>query len=199
MRKLVLLLIAGSIVLSGQRTRTAPANGVVSKLLRMLMEETHPEQAERDVRAIWETDRWFTFPKFEETAKNVAAIMRRAGLEDVEIGSPPADGVTQGGFWTMPLAWDVKVGTLEIVEPAVPAEQRMLADYQKVPASICMWSGPTPPGGVVTEVVLARDGCAHGGLEGQTRTRFPLLQAGAGSGRGARHHQRHHGESRSGG
>ena len=112
------------------------------------------------MRAIWETDRWFTFPKFEETAKNVAAIMRRAGLEDVEIGSPPADGVTQGGFWTMPLAWDVKVGTLEIVEPAVPAEQRMLADYQKVPASICMWSGPTPPGGVVTEVVLGRDRCA---------------------------------------
>ena len=78
MRKLALLLIAGSIVLSGQRTRSAPANGVVSKLLRTLLEETHSEQAERDVRAIWETDRWFTFPKFEETAKNVAAIMRRA-------------------------------------------------------------------------------------------------------------------------
>ena len=48
------------------------------------------------MRAIWETDRWFTFPKFEETAKNVAAIMRRAGLEDVEIGNPPADGVIAG-------------------------------------------------------------------------------------------------------
>ena len=85
------------------------------------------------MRAIWETDRWFTFPKFEETAKNVAAIMRRAGLEDVEIGNPPADGVTQGGFWTMPLAWDIKTGTLEIVDPAVPADQRVLADYQRVP------------------------------------------------------------------
>ena len=167
MRKFVLVLLAGSIVLSGQRTRTAPANGVVSKLLRTLLEETNPEQAERDVRAIWETDRWFTFPKFEETAKNVAAIMRRAGLEDVEIGSPPADGVTQGGFWTMPLAWDVKVGTLEIVEPAVPAEQRMLADYQKVPASICMWSGPTPPGGVVTEVVLPGTGASTADLKGK--------------------------------
>ena len=108
-----------------------------------------------DVRTIWETDRWFTFPKFEETAKNVAAIMRRAGLEDVEIVNPPADGVTQAGFWTMPMAWDVKVGTLEIVEPQVPPEQRILADYQKSPASLCMWSGPTPAGGVVTEVVMA--------------------------------------------
>ena len=67
----------------------------------------------------------------------------------------------------MPLAWDVKVGTLEIVEPAVPAEQRMLADYQKVPASICMWSGPTPPGGVVTEVVLAGTGAPTADLKGK--------------------------------
>jgi hypothetical protein len=117
------------------------------------MEATNPNQAARDVRAIWETDRWFTFPKFEETAKNVAAIMRRAGLEDVEIGNAPADGVTQAGFWTEPLAWDVHNATLEIVEPPLPADQRVLADYQKVPASICMWSGPTPASGIVAEVI----------------------------------------------
>ena len=56
-------------------------------------------------------------PEVRETAKNVAAIMKRAGLEDIEIGNPHADGVTQGSFWTLPLAWDVKVGTLEIVSP----------------------------------------------------------------------------------
>jgi hypothetical protein len=36
----------------------------------------------RDVRTIWETDRWFTFPKFEENANNVAVMMRRPGLVD---------------------------------------------------------------------------------------------------------------------
>ena len=138
---------------SGSRATASP--GPASALLGILRDETNPDQAMRDVVTIWETDRWFTFPKFEETAKNVAAIMRRAGLEDVEIGNPPADGVTQGGFWTLPLAWDVKVGTLEIVEPQVPADSRMLADYQKIPTSIGMWSGPTPIGGVVTDVVLA--------------------------------------------
>jgi hypothetical protein len=127
----------------------------VTTLLTILHGEVNTDQALRDVNTIWATDRWFTFPKFEETARNVAAIMRRAGLEDVEIGSPPADGVTQGGFWTMPLAWDAKAGTLEIVEPVLPAGQRVLADYQKVPTSLCMWSGATPPGGVVTEVVPA--------------------------------------------
>jgi hypothetical protein len=115
----------------------------VSRLLQTLAEAVNPDQAMRDVRTIWETDRWFTFPKFEETAKNVAAIMRRAGLEDIEIGNAPADGVTQGGFWTEPLAWDVHVGTLEIVEPQVAADQRVLADYQKVPTSVC--SGAASP------------------------------------------------------
>src|SRR5262245_41781945 len=121
----------------------------------MLRNETRTDQAMADVRTIWETDRWFTFPKFEETAKNVAGIMRRAGLEDVEIVNPPADGVSQAGFWTMPMAWAVKTGTLEIVEPQGHGGQRILADYQKSPASLCMWSGPTPAGGVTTEVVLA--------------------------------------------
>ena len=127
MRKTVLLAIACALVISAQRPRTASPNGLVSRLLRTLLDDTRPEQAVRDVNTIWQTDRWFTFPKFEETAQNVAAIMRRAGLEDVEIGSPPADGVTQAGFWTMPMAWDVKTATLEIVEPAVPADQRVLA------------------------------------------------------------------------
>src|SRR2546427_2438842 len=104
--------------------RATAAPGPASALLGILRDETNPDQAARDVRAIWETDRWFTFPKFEETARNVAAIMRRAGLEDVEIGNAPADGVTQGGFWTEPQAWDVHLGTLVIIEPEVPADQR---------------------------------------------------------------------------
>jgi hypothetical protein len=94
-------------------------------------------------------------------------MMRRAGLEDVEIGNAPADGVTQAGFWTQPLAWDVRVGTLEIVEPQVPANQRVLADYQKTPASLCMWSGPTPPGGVVTEIVAPTGGADAVNLAGK--------------------------------
>jgi hypothetical protein len=137
------------------RAKSSLTASPVSKLLAMLQEESNSEQVMQDVRTIWETDRWFTFPKFEETAKNVAAIMRRSGLADVEIGSGPADGVTQSGFWTMPLAWDIRVGTLEIVDPYVPPDLRLLADYQRVPASIGMWSGPTPKGGITTEVVLA--------------------------------------------
>jgi hypothetical protein len=53
----------------------------------------------------------------------------------------------------MPLAWDVRSATLEIVEPAVPAERRMLADYSRIPASLGMWSGHTPRDGVMAELV----------------------------------------------
>src|SRR3954469_11083812 len=136
---LVLLFVVLSIF--AQNRRRPPEPGAVTKLLQILKQEARPEQAHKDVETIWRTDRWFTFPKFEETAKNVATIMKRAGLEDVEIGYPPADGKTQGGFWTLPLAWDVKVGSLEILDPRVPSDQRRLADFQKVPASLCMWSG----------------------------------------------------------
>src|SRR3954453_11318353 len=165
MKKAAVILLVTTVL--GAQNRAPVSTSPVTKLLRTLLESAKPDQAMRDVRAIWETDRWFTFPKFEETARNVAAILRRAGLEDVEIGNAPADGVTQAGFWTEPLAWDVQAGTLEIVEPQVPADQRVLADYRKAPASVCMWSGPTPAGGVVAEVVAPQGNSESADIKGK--------------------------------
>src|SRR2546430_4827081 len=140
MSKLLPLLVIASTVLCGQspggRGGAARSPSPLTRLLQTLSETVTPDQAVRDVRTIWETDRWFTFPKFEETARNVAAIIRRAGLEAVKIGNPPADGVTQGGYWTMPLAWDVKVGTLEMLHPQVSAGKRILPDDDQIPTWI---------------------------------------------------------------
>ena len=93
--------------------------------------------------------------------------MRQAGLDDVQIGQGPADGVTQDGFWTQPMAWDAHSATLEIVSPQVPEDRRVLADYQKVPTSLCMWSGPTPPGGVEAEIVLPPKDIRNADLKGK--------------------------------
>lgn len=139
----------------------------VTKLLKLLLDNVNSTEAMTNVRTIWANDRWFTFPRFQETAKNVAEMMRQAGLDDVQIGYVPADGVTQAGFWTEPLAWDVHVGTLEIVSPQVPEDVRVLADYQRVPTSLCMWSGPTPPGGVETEIVLPPKDIRNADLKGK--------------------------------
>src|SRR5438128_2369086 len=55
---------------------------------------------------VYSTDRWFTFPKFEETARYLKERLEQTGVKQVEIGGAPADGKSQAGFWTMPLAWD---------------------------------------------------------------------------------------------
>ncbi len=149
------------------RTRGAETPSPVSKLLELLLENVNSAEAMKNVQTIWTTDRWFNFPKFQETAQNVAEMMRQAGLEDVQIGYAPADGVTQAGFWTEPMAWDPHVGTLEIVSPQVPEDRRIIADYQKVPTSLCMWSGPTPAGGVETEIVLPPTDIQNADLKGK--------------------------------
>jgi hypothetical protein len=140
----------------------ADADARLRGLVRTIQAEVKPDAAMAYVRDIHATDRWFTFPKFRTTAEYLSRAMAGIGLSDVEILSAPADGVTQYGFHTMPLAWDARRARLEIVEPAVPADQRVLADYETTPASLGMWSGPTPPGGVIAEVVeMATDSPAE--------------------------------------
>jgi hypothetical protein len=165
------MLLVGAALVWGQGRNqaarpSAPASPLTG-LLHTLLESVNQDQAMKDVLTLWGSDRWFTFPKFEETAKNAAAILRRAGLQDIEVGNPPADGLTQAGYWIEPMAWDVHTGTLEILDDSVPASERVLADYRKVPSSLCMWSGPTPPGGVTTEVVVTPDHMAGADLKGK--------------------------------
>jgi hypothetical protein len=102
---------------------------------------------------VYSTDRWFTFPKFQQTAEYLKQAMTDAGLQKVELLGAPADGVTQAGYWTEPMAWDAKQARLELIGEDVPAEFRVLADYEKVPTSLGMWSGPTPAGGITAEIV----------------------------------------------
>lgn len=109
------------------------------------------------MRETWQTDRWFTFPKFEETARNLSQTMEDAGLRQIEIVNPPADGQTQFGYWTMPLAWDAKQARLEIITPEPDPNFRVLANFEETPTSLGMWSGPTPPGGLTAEVVDVGD------------------------------------------
>ncbi len=139
---------------SGQ-TRSSDTR--LQALLDEVGSEVKPDDAMRYMRQVYTTDRWFTFPKFQETAEFVARTMKEIALEQVQILGAPADGVSQFGYWTMPLAWDVKQARLELVGGGVPAEFRVLADYQKIPTSLGMWSGSTPPGGVTAELVELKD------------------------------------------
>src|SRR5260370_40651465 len=124
-----------------------------ARMVQQIGSSVESDHAMQTMRYVWETDRWFTFPKFRETAEYLKAAMTAAGLRDVELLEAPADGLSRAGYWTMPLAWDVKQAQLEIVAPLPNPEFRLLADYQTTPTSLGMWSGPTTPDGVIAEVV----------------------------------------------
>src|SRR5256714_1997439 len=134
-----------------------PVPTALDSLIQAIRSEMQPEQAMTFMRQIYSTDRWFTFPKFQETAEYLKQSMEKIGLQDVELQGIPADGSTQSGFWTMPLAWDAKSARLEIVDPPVSADIATLADYQRIPSSLGMWSGATPPEGITAEIANVAD------------------------------------------
>lgn len=125
----------------------------VDNVLDQVRSGVKPEQGMEYMRRVYATDRWFTFPKFQQTAEYLRQAMTDAGLQQVELLGAPADGVTQVGYWTEPMAWDAKQARLELIGEDVPAQFRVLADYEKVPTSLGMWSGPTAAGGVTAEIV----------------------------------------------
>ena len=137
---LVLLVIAASLPTSANP---------VSSLVQTVGKGVDVDRAMETMRRVYDTDHFFTFPKFEETAVYLKQRLEESGLTQVEIGGATADGKTQAGFWTEPLAWDVKEARLEVTEP----ERTLLCDYQSVPTSLGMWSGSTPKEGITAELV----------------------------------------------
>ena len=146
------LLAAGPILFAAAKPATPNLDNVIAEVRRSLK----PDEAMQILRRVYATDRYFTFSSFRQTADYLATEMKRLGLERVEIVDAPADGETQVGFWTMPLAWDAESATLEVLNESVPAAARVVADYRKIPASLGMWSGSTPTGGVTAELVSVR-------------------------------------------
>ena len=188
------LLCVGILLSSGVWGLTLPASdsGVdLQTVIQKIRSEVYPEEAMDYMRRLYTTDRWSTFPKYAETAEYLKRAMTAMGLQQVEVLAAPADGTSQFGYWTEPLAWDAKEARLEIVDPALPGAERTLADYQKVPCSLCMWSGPTPPGGVTAEVVDLKEtnpeAIAKLNLRGKlvltpenaADLKWPLVKAGA--------------------
>ena len=145
----------GLLLLLNSALAAAPDPGF-DNVLSAVRGSIDQDHAMKVMREVYASDRYFTFPHFVQTADYLKAQMLSAGLKNVEIVVAPADGVTQYGYWTSPLAWDIKSGRLEIMGPDVAPESRVLADYQRVPTSIGMWSGSTPRDGVVAEIVELR-------------------------------------------
>jgi hypothetical protein len=137
------------VLLSLTMWATAAVKSPLSSLIQTIGPAVNSDRARETMSRVYATDRWFTFPKFEQTAAYLKQRLEESGLSNVEISGARADGKTQAGFWTMPLAWDAKSARLEFVEP----ERSLLCDYQTVPSSLGMWSGSTPKDGITAELV----------------------------------------------
>lgn len=134
-------------------SQSAAQSPTLPDLLKLLRGEWQSDTAMNRMRKVYSTDRFFTFPKFAETSLYLQSSMNLIGLQHVEIVNAPADGETQVGYWTEPLAWDAKSATLQLLGDNILEAQPLLVDYSKIPASLGMWSGATAPGGVIAEVV----------------------------------------------
>ncbi len=121
----------------------------VSPVVRKVAEAVDARHAMETVKLVYANDRWFTFPKFQQTVGELKTLLERSGAAQIEVGALRADGVTQAGFWTAPMAWDVASASLEMTAP----ERETLCDYAQIPTCLGMWSGPTPPAGVEAELV----------------------------------------------
>ena len=112
-----------------------------------------PASLERIARAIAEIERTFCYRRFADSAACCAEELRAAGLADVQLIAAPADGRTTNLDFTMPQAWDVEGASLEVIMPGgapVP-----LIDYRANPLAVANRCAPTPPGGIVAEVIGA--------------------------------------------
>jgi len=125
---------------------------VIKKYLEMVRDSVSPENLMTELKNLYETDRFYTFPKFRETAEYIEKRMSSQGCR-VTMHSHAADGRTKHLDWTMPLAWDVDECLLEITEPS-DFSPKKLADRKETLQCAVFGSGFTPENGTEAEMVF---------------------------------------------
>jgi hypothetical protein len=79
----------------------------------------------------------------------VAEHLRDAGFDDLEVTTYPIDGETVVLGETMPWAWEPYAAVVSVVSPV----QQELVNFEDAQTCLCVWSRPTPEGGMTAEVV----------------------------------------------
>lgn len=177
------VLFADHVLCSAQTARPSPQ---LQRVVQEIRRQVSASEAFDFVSQLHSIDRWQDFASFQRSAEYLQRTMTGLGLRKVELLPAPADGASQFGWWTMPLAWDVTKATLEIIEPAAPAGAAVLCDYRQEPASLIQWSGSTPPGGIEAEVMEINSTRPQDLKEIDVRGKMVLVEVPAGlSERGA--------------
>ena len=81
---------------------------MLKRICHEIDKETSGERIKKTSTRIWETDRWFTYPKFHQSARFSKEEMKKIGLKDIEILQYEADGKTKYADYIIPQAWDAR-------------------------------------------------------------------------------------------
>jgi hypothetical protein len=101
------------------------------------------------IKQIHAHDRWFCDSEGKKSTDLVEKLMRELGMQQVETLRFPSDGVINHGGWVMPLCWDARTGTLELLEEN--GNSQLICSYRETPCSLMLYSHPAD---VETELVL---------------------------------------------
>ncbi len=123
----------------------------LDEITTLIDKEVSTSELLANIEAIQGIDRYFTFPKFMESARMVVRKLADYGVES-RVLEQPADGISRMGDWTMPLAWDCREASLELVAPEA-VKGKVLCRRSQDPNAVAMWSAPTGPEGLTAEVV----------------------------------------------
>jgi hypothetical protein len=79
----------------------------------------------------------------------VAEKLRDAGFDDLERTTYPIDGETEILGETTPWSWEPHSAVVKVVSPV----QQELVNFEDAQTCLCVWSRPTPEGGLTAQVV----------------------------------------------
>jgi len=114
-------------------------------------QEFRSDNLRRKAERIAAIEKTFCYSRFAESAGYCYEQLRAAGLAEVELIKLPADGRTAYMDFIMPQAWDAEDAELEVIEPG--ATSLPLIDYKAMPLSLANRCAPTPPEGIIAEVI----------------------------------------------
>jgi len=127
------------------------------KLFALLHQTVSKERIKRHAEEIHRLEGDESFCNYKKSTDYCLELLKDAGFEQVERISLPADGKTVYYDCIMPQAWDTAGRSfLRIEDESLTMEERMIADTEKDPFNIGVWSAPTPEGGIDCEIVDIR-------------------------------------------
>lgn len=106
------------------------------------------ERAKQTTAAITQFYRTPGSAGYHAATNLVTELLRQAGLDDLQVTTYPIDGETSVLGDRMPLAWEPYGARVRLVNPV----QEELVNFESAPTCLCVWSQPTPPGGMMAEV-----------------------------------------------